>query len=641
MTPTVLYIDIETRSTADLEAVGVHRYAEDPLTEIICLGYAFDDEPVEVEDCLQEGQLPQRILEHMVSGGIVVAHNAQFERVVLRAIWNLLSIGQMRCTMAMALAMGLPGSLKNAAAAVGLEVEKDDEGHRLMLQMCKPRSRSPLTWWEDEERMSRLYRYCAQDVEVTRALAKRLLPLCPEELRVYQLDQEVNDRGIAIDMDAAQRMADMCGEEARRLDERMSVLTGGEVTTCRENAALSKWLGVKSVAKEAVTEMLASPTLPPVHRDVLLVRQEAAKSSVAKLGMMLQRGPWARGLFQYHGAATGRWAGRAIQPQNMPRPDPSRHIGPAEVDRILGGDLSRDAIEILYGSPLGVVADCLRGFLVARPGRVLCAVDFAAVEARVLAWLAGEKGLVTMFEKGEDTYCYMATRIYGRVVTKHDKTERQLGKKVVLGCGYGMGRQRFTEACQEDGIQMTESKAQRIVEIYRKSFPCIPQFWADVERNARNACREPGAAFDLGNAGLAFRVKGSFLWVRLPSGRKLCYPYPKIQPGEKFGKIVDELTYMSTDIGGRWVRFSTYGGSLVENITQAVARDLLADLMLRCERQENRVVLHVHDEVVVEVDEGEVDGLLERMERAARIVPWWASGLPIDAEGWVGRRYRK
>jgi DNA polymerase len=286
------------------------------------------------------------------------------------------------------------------------------------------------------------------------------------------------------------------------------------------------------------------------------------------------------------------------------------------------------------------VSDSLRGFLVARPGQTLIAGDFASIEARVLAWSANEKHLVEMFAKGEDVYCYMAAQIYGRPITKKNKSERQLGKKAVLGCGYGMGKKRFRDACREDGILLSAEEAERIINVYRKTFRNIVYYWQDVERAAIDAVKHPGNVKYPGpnRKGLAFTVNGSFLWARLPSGRALCYPYPRVQQTEKWGSLRDELSYMSTDVG-KWTRCSTYGGSLVENLTQAISRDLLVHSMANCKALGWPIVMHVHDEAVVEVPDGTVTP--SELEAAMAQGPAWAAGLPIAVEAWSGTRYRK
>jgi DNA polymerase len=356
--PMKLYADFETRSVADLKKIGAHKYAAHLSTDVLCLGFAFDDEPVEVIS-RHQGQRRQlkRIVDHVKAGGTFVAHNAAFEFVIWNKVcverwgWPPLHLEQIDCTMARAYAMALPGALEKAAAAMGLSMQKDMAGNRVMLQLSQPRSFTPnrcpeckgagcseclgtgglIIWWdirEVPEKYEHLYNYCGQDVEVERALDKRLLPLSPPEKALWILDQKINERGIGVDVRAARTAIQIVEAEAKRLDEEIRQVTGNQVSTYRAHIQLKTWIndrGVQTegVAKNDVIRLLARSDLPPVVRCALLLRQEAAKSSTAKLEALVNRADSdqrMRGTLQYHGASTGRWAGRGFQPHNLPRP---------------------------------------------------------------------------------------------------------------------------------------------------------------------------------------------------------------------------------------------------------------------------------------------------------------------------------
>jgi len=343
-----LHLDFETRSACDLKRAGLHVYARHRSTSILCAGYAFNDEPVEL--WFPGEPMESRVLEHIRSGGIVWGHNVTFEREIWNHAglnsWPRISISQSYCTMALAYAMALPGSLDNASAAVGLSQKKDMAGHRLMMKLSQPRDVLPsgeIVWWEDPEDLKRLSEYCRQDVVVERELQKRLLPLDPKERRVWELDQLINNRGVEIDIKSARVAVNIVSSETDRLDNEMRNVTRSKVQTCTSNKQLTDWLASRGVITEGVAKAdvleLLDQEIPDDCRRALLLRQEAAKSSTAKLSMMVdgigddQR---IRGIFQYHGAGTGRWAGRRIQPQNFPRPRLSQ-MEINEVFEILGG----------------------------------------------------------------------------------------------------------------------------------------------------------------------------------------------------------------------------------------------------------------------------------------------------------------
>lgn len=740
-----LLLDFETRSTIDLRKTGVYVYAEHPTTDVWCAAYAVDDGPIEM---WTPGQpVPGPIMDAVLSGEDIIAHNAQFERLIWRDImtprygWPKPALSQWVCTMAMAYAMSLPGSLENAAAAVGLDVAKDMAGHRLMMQMARPRRigggiakcrrcdgwgavdgemdyHGPCTechgrgeaeyddvpvWWDDDDRKQRLFAYCRQDVEVERQLEKRLVRLRPEEQRVWMLDQLINDRGVHIDADLCLSAKKIVQNVTKKLDRRMAEVTDGAITACSQVQNLIAWLkgqGVDtdSVAKAQLEDLLAREDLTPAARHALELRREAAKTSTAKINAMLTRRQAdgrARGNLQYHGAGTGRWAARGIQLQNLPRPDKSREKEAplqAAIDAISTG--SAVQLEMLYDRPLSVVSDVIRSMVTAGPGNRLWVRDFSNIEGRVVAWLAGQndklerfrafdtlvtddRGTVVLNAKGEpkrrgpDLYLVAAAGIFG-CSPEEAGPHRQIGKVAELALGFQGGVRAFAKMAttyglkigehfdtihgvmggrvqalaedaweprgQKDGLTHDTWVAAEMVKIaWRDRHPKIVDLWNGLEEAAIHAVENPGQITSYGK--ISYRKAGSFLWCRLPSGRCLCYPYAQIvQKTTPWGSKAKAIRYKCVDqFTRRWDWKDFYGGLATENVTQAVARDVMVEAMLRVEAEDYPIVLTVHDEVVAE----RADGDPERFTALMEALPAWAKGLPVSAAGYEAERYRK
>lgn len=696
MSPTsVLHIDFETRSTLDLKKVGLHRYADPMHTSVLCMAWAFDDEPVEIllgptlTGAIDRDE-NHRIVKHIRAGGAIWAHNATFERI----IWNInycpglpLKLDQMTCAMAMAYAMGLPGSLDGAAAALGIQFRKDLEGSRIMLQLCKPKDETPEglpIWWDDATKYERLYAYCKQDVVVEREVGKRMFKLSEYEQRVWRLDQQINDRGITVDKKAVEKAVELVEKEKDRLDMEMRNTTENAVATCNAIQQIKDYLefygvGAESLDKPSVQEIIESPKTHPHAKDVLTLRSLGGKAATAKLLPMLNGIGYdsrLRGCFQYSGANTRRWAGRRVQLHNLKRPS-MKHAVIEEIVTNIGNGMPTEMLELAYGPPLNILGDCTRAFLTAAPGHELITCDFSAIEARKLAWLAGQDDVLEIFRSGQDIYLVQASKIFRIVITNKDDWRRQIGKVAILALGYQGGVGAFQQMAKGYGVKMEpafkelwetcgfevreqaetryesagdkyeisreEFLASEVTKImWRQANQKIVEYWAAAETAFIRAIMEPGTIQTIGtkNRAVQFKKAGSFLWCRLPSGGVICYPYPEIRETKTpWGQMKKLPTYMSLDQGNKWIRFSTYGGSIVENITQSSSRDLLADAMLRLDAAGYPIVAHVHDEIVCERKVGY--GSLEEMEKIMSANPNWAFDLPVTAAGWRGFRYRK
>lgn len=675
MTEPVLHIDFETRSSVDLREVGLHNYARHPDTGIWCMAWAIGDMEPEI---WRPGQLlPNAVVQHVVGLKPVYAHNAPFELTIWNSVtgpcygWPVLTPEQTYCTMAMAYAMGLPGNLEDAALAMGLRVLKDAEGRSLMLRMCRPRSKpgQPLVWWDEEDKLARLYEYCRQDVRVERELHKRLMPLSDKERQVWLLDYQINQRGVMIDMPTAKAAIQLADTMKVKYDEQMAVATGGAATSCTALAPIKEWLNqqgchkaLTGLAKADVTELLADDGVSGAARTVLVLRQEAGKASNAKFNVMVNQAgddDRLRNLVQYHGAATGRWAGRAVQVHNLPRDMPKAKVVEHVLQLVRDGQ--HEAIDMIYGPPLSMVSRCMRSFFVAPAGKMLLAADFSNVEGRGAAWFAGEHWKIEAFKAadaktGPGIYELAYAKSFNVPVesVKNPSEERQVGKTMELAFGYQGGVGSFHVMGKTYGVKVSDEKANEFKEAWRSAHPRIVSAWYDIQRAAINAVKNPGEVYACGHPGrqAKFKVAGSFLWCLLPSGRAICYPYPKLLEGE-YGPQLTYMTNPSPDDrkkgkvikdpqnSANWARVGTYGGSLFNNIIQGTCRDLLADCMLRLDGLGANIVLHVHDEVVVEVDADKAEAARQKMQEIMRTPPEWAAGFPLWADCGVMKRYGK
>jgi len=644
------HIDVETRSAVDLRRSGVYRYAEDSTTEIIVLCWAVDDAPIQTWFPLK-APLPAALRAAFCDPScIVVAHNSGFERTLYNAKLvdkfqlPIIPLDRWDCTAARAARMALPRSLDGAAQALGLDVQKDAEGHRLMMRMCRPRSEDvelgTCTWWEDAPRMQRLAQYCATDVEVERLLDKQLRHL-GEDKPVWAHTELINDRGVRIHTAFAQKAVEVAGIAQAALNEALEKLTDGAVKTASNVGGIKTWLSQQginvfegsdeSLNKEAIQHLLNKENLPENIKAVLRIRAQGGKSSVAKYTAMLDRvsaDGRVRGNLMYHGASTGRWSGSGVQLQNLPRAT------------VKDWDAAEATLLPVGPETSGILSQMVRGTIVAEPGSRLIWADYAAIEARGVAWLAGQDDLVDLFARGGKVYEAMAASIYGVDPSEigKDSVERFLGKTVILGCGYSMGAVRFRQACAAMGVHISEELAERAVRTYRTLYPQIPLLWRRLEDAAIAAVRRPCNDTTYGK--VMFRCEKDWLMVRLPSGRKLFYREPRVvEQAGPFG-VKPALAYMAvSSFTRKWQQERTFGGKLTENIVQGICRDLIAGAMLALEPRGYPVIASVHDEVICEVPNAW--GSQEEMVEIMCQVPDWAKGFPVAAEAKEGLRYGK
>lgn len=655
--------DFETYSRVDLKSAGLHNYAVDPSTGIHCLSWGSD--PFEIKTWMEGDPFPEELREHIASGGVITAWNAAFEAylwnlcAVRKYGWPKLPIEQVQCSMAMAYAMSLPGALEKAAAALGLAQQKDMKGSRVMLQLAQPKADG--TFWTREEapeKFEQLVLYNQQDVRTELAARERLMELSDYEKRIWKLDFDINAKGVQVDLAAVNAAIRLVESEKARLDAEMLRVTGGEVGKCTEVQLLVKWIRaqgveIKGAAKADVLDALAGD-LPEQVRSALHLRREAAKSSTAKLIAMRDAASAdgrVRGTKQYHGANTGRWAGRRVQTDNYPR----GFLLPHEVEdaieamkRLPTADAAK-YLSMMYGPVLDVLSSCLRGMLVPSDGNDFGQADFSNIEGRVLAWLAGEEWKLQAFREfdagtGPDIYNLTYAESFEVPVESVTKDQRQIGKVEELAFGFGGGVGAGQSMARIYNVKVDDATMDKWKVLWRNKHPKIVGYWHDLESAAINAV-QLGCVCKAGAPGrqVAFKKDGSFLWCRLPSGRVLCYPYPTVRDVEvPWGGTKPALFYWRVNgATNKWEETNTYGGSLAENCTQAVARDLLADAIVRLEQNGHSVVKHVHDEVVVEVPADAPADTVEKIETLISQTPAWAKGLPVSAEGWRGRRYRK
>lgn len=642
-----LSIDLETYSDQPLAKTGVYRYVESPDFEILLFAYSVDGGPVRQIDLACGEKIPSEILSALENETVTKwAFNANFERICLSRFLDYptgdyLEPDSWKCSMVWAAYMGLPLSLEGTGAVLGLEKQKLSEGKDLIKYFCQPcaptKSNGQRTRNLPKHSLDKwlaFKRYNIRDVETEMSIQARLskYPVPNSVWEEYHLDQEINDRGVGLDMELVRQAIQMDGRSRSELTQAMKELTSLDNPNSVQQ--MKQWLadnGVETdtLGKKAVAELLK--TAPPQLQKVLTLRQQLAKSSVKKYQAMetaVCADGRARGMFQFYGAnRTGRWAGRIIQMQNLPQ----NHLDDLSEARGLVRAGNFDALETLYEDVPDTLSQLIRTAFVPQENRKFIVADFSAIEARVIAWLAGEKWRQDVFAAGKDIYCASASHMFGVPVEKHGVNGhlRQKGKIAELALGYG-GSVGALKAMGALEMGLSEDELPALVSAWRQANPKIVQFWWAVDRAVMDAVTRKTTTK---THGIVFSARNGMLFITLPSGRSLAYVKPKIGTN-KFGG--DCITYEGVGGTKKWERLDSYGPKFVENIVQATSRDILCYAMrtLRC----CSIVMHIHDEVVIEADRRmSLQAVCDQMGRT----PPWAKGLRLRADGYETDFYKK
>lgn len=682
-------IDFETRSFCDLGKHGAWRYSKHVSTEVLCMAYQLPGQKTKL--WMRGDPFPHDLGLFIAHGGLVEAHNYFFEKCIWEHImspqfnWPWIPDQNWRCTAALASRHNLPRSLEGACKAAGLPAQKDKEGHSLMLKMCKPRRATKSNnsvWHESAEDLRRLGEYCVRDVDATRALINALEPLNDRELALWQFTEELNWRGVRVDLEFAEKAIEIFEAEKHDAEKRISELTNGAVTTGGQTARIADFCvehGVKldNLQKPTVVEALAGD-LPDVVRELLTLRLSLSKgASISKFTAILNRADledWRlRDHVRYFGAGPGRWAGKGVQTQNLVRDMDlkkaarfkhlAKTIKPAKAMRLLFPDVTKE------------LSPCVRPTFQAAPGKSFVCADYSAIEARVMAWLVGDPNL-ELFRQNKDIYIEMASAIYGREITKQDKTERALGKEAELACQYQLWWKTLLTRCWQKGVKIDPELAIRTVGLYRTRHPLIIAFWEEINR-AFVECILYGKETAAGP--VSFRKDKKNLHMVFPSGRYIVYNNVSVKLKKPATQKAKDLAQKLQQLGApaavihsacelhkketegasikarqvgcywresttsyKWIEVSTYGGKIAGNACQGIAGDVLSHASLRLDQDPERfgvAVMTEHDELVMEQYENKCD--LDAMVAEMCLPISWAPGLPLAAEGWVGRDFRK
>lgn len=640
-----LAIDIETFSSRSLLDCGVYRYAESEDFEILLFAYSFDGDEVKVIDLASGERLPAKVISALINPQIVKrAYNAQFERVCLGKYFDRpLDPSQWQCTMAYAAMLGLPGSLDMVSKVLKLSQQKMSEGKALIRYFCQPckatktnggRTRNLPT--HDPAKWELFKAYNAQDVRTEMEIfdyCLRRIPFPERERQIYTFDQNLNDYGVLVDQPLVKAIVDYDRSYQEALRDRAGQLTG--LLNPNSVSQLKEWLSshgieVGSLNKDSVNMLLEDHFIPSDVKELLKLRQETSKTSVKKYQAMLDTvcsDGRIHGVLQYYGAGrTGRWAGRLVQVQNLPRNSYKALDG----IRLMTRRGEFDDLSLLYDSLSNIFSQLVRTAFVAPEGKTYCIADYSAIEARVIAWLAGEVWKMDLFAQGGKLYETTAAKMFNVPVESitHDSPLRAKGKVAELACGYGGSVGALTAmGALEMGLSSEELLP--IVYSWRKANPKIVKLWDDVDQRVRYVI-EGRTKVNL-HHGVSFKCDGEYLWIYLPTGRALAYYKPYI---DESGRIKYQGLQQTNKI---WGEIDTFGGKLVENVVQAIARDCLAEAMLQLHQQNYKIVFHVHDEVIVESSQDQLDKIKNIMGQPLA----WAPGLLLKAEGYCSDYYRK
>lgn len=646
-----LFIDLETYSDVDLSKSGVYRYAQSSNFEILLFAYSVDKGPVQVINIKENEQIPIDVINALTDNSVKkYAYNAVFERICLSKylgypIGMYLSPNSWYCDMVHAATLGLPLSLENVGIVLGIEKQKLTIGKSLIKYFCIPCTPTKANGYRtrnlphhDRDKWNEFIKYNKRDVETEMEIHNRLakFPVLEQEWDNYHLDQRINDYGIMIDLDFVNH-AIRCDEENQENNiEKVKLITG--VNNPNSPKQLKEWLieqgmtEIDSLSKSDVTRLLKDAT--GSVEEILKLRQDIAKSSVKKYIAMQNvvcKDDRCRGLIQFYGAnRTGRYAGRLIQMQNLPQ----NHLEPLSEARELIRMENLDGTLAKFGAISTVLSELIRTAFIPKKGYRFIVSDFSAIEARVLAWLAKEEWRLELFRNGGDIYCMSASKMFGVPVEKNgiNKELRQKGKMAELACGYG-GSVGALKAFGAVALGIKESELKGIIDKWREANPNIIKLWWEVDKAAKNVITNKSTLMCYG---LKFSYEKGIMFIELPSKRRLAYCKPRIGINALGLKCI---TYEGIGTGKKWEQIESYGPKLVENIVQGIARDILAETMMRLYKNGYKITMHIHDEVVLEVEENV--STVEEVCRIMKISPIWAKDLPLNADGYECKFYKK
>ena len=646
-------VDLETYSSVDIAGAGVYRYASSPDFEVLLIAYCFDGGEVKVHDCTAPGCWPRDFLDALTDPDVIkTAFNANFERTCLSAaLEEEMPPEQWRCTMVKALTMGLPGSLAAVGAAMGLpeDKQKDKQGKALIQYFCKPcrptrvnGGRTRNLPYHDRERWDLFKEYNRQDVVTEQEILRRLsiYKTTPEEEALWALDQRMNDRGVRLDVPMINKIVSYDAQRRQELQEEAQKITG--LSNPNSLSQLKDWLNdqglpMKSVTKDTIAAALTLQYIPDKVRRVLEIRTALGKTSVAKYAAMQEAvcpDGRLRGILQFYGAnRSGRWAGRIVQTHNLAR----NSLPDLDLARELAEEGDFETMQTLFGETAFVFSELIRTAFIPSEGCRFVVSDFSAIEARVISWISGEEWRLEAFRQGKDIYCETASQMYHVPVVKHgiNGDLRQKGKVAELACGYqgGVGAMK---AMDKEG-KIPEEELQSVVDQWRQANPKVVKLWRDYEAAAKLAILEHRTVRR--PRGVTFSYINGNLFIKLPGGRKLCYWGARIRQDAVNGR--EQIVYMGVNqTTKQWQETETYGGKLVENVVQATARDCLAVAMTRVSEMGYNIVMHVHDEMIVDVPVEDTEAL-DRINAAMAAPIDWAPGLPLKGDGYETTFYKK
>lgn len=659
-----LILDYETRSKADLGEVGSWEYSVHSSTRVMCVAWRLGTRatlrsaPIRSWCPAFHEKRPQELLNAFTDSDVMlVAHNALFEELITENVLSRqfpqirhIPVSRWICTAALAAVMALPRKLEKACIAAKLPVQKDMDGHRLMLKLSQPRKPSkhnPAIWHNKASEFRRLIKYCEDDIAAETELFLKLPPLIYGEREVWELDQKINRYGFHVDREFVALAQNIIANETARMQAEVIGLSGGYFTSINQRAKVLELLNdvhkidIPNLQAKTIDDLLDSDKkLPQDARRILEIRRSIGKASLKKYPAFEARSKSdsrVRDNVVYHGAGPGRFTGRGLQIQNFPRGTWKDFDSSLAIEHIK--TLNVEGLHLLYGEDLmSLLSNCLRSTIIASPGYEIYCGDYASIEVRVLFWVAGHISGLKAYEEKRDLYREMAVKIYNRNLEDVSKSEREVGKRAILGCGYGMGADKFHQTCIQFGQEVSEELAQKAVSAYRETHNKVPLLWKNLETAAKSAVKNPGKKYTINKT--TWFVEKEVLFCELPSGRRLAYYYPSVRmERNQWGYVSETLFHFGEDSKTRqWKETKTWGGVLTENVVQAIARDLMVDAMLRLDEYGFEIILTVHDEIVAEMQRKDC---LEKFSWLMSRVPAWGQGIPVEVEAWQGPRYRK